>query len=111
MAVPILIFVACLAVGVSASARWLPNLAAGSVGGLAFFAVCGLIGAGLALIGVNVYEIVEAVNKVSTENNGDVVAIGLRAALFESGSVFGLAMIVYLLAPAPDEDVVAEPPE
>jgi hypothetical protein len=111
VAVPILIFVACFVVGVGVAARWLPNLAAGSVGGLAFFAVCGLIGAGLALIGVNVYEIVESVNKVGADNNGDFVALGLRAVLFESGSLFGLAMIVYLLAPAPDEDIVAEPAE
>jgi hypothetical protein len=110
VAVPILIFVACFVVGVGVAARWLPNLAAGSVGGLAFFAVCGLIGAGLALAGVNVYEIVESINKVGTED-GEIVALGLRSILFEGGSVFGLAMIVYLLAPAPDEDIVAEPAE
>jgi hypothetical protein len=50
----IVIAVVCFFAGAGAASRWLPDLAPGPVGGLAFFAVCGLFGAALAALGVNV---------------------------------------------------------
>jgi hypothetical protein len=101
MAVPVVIFVACLSAGVFASSNWLPNLAAGSAGGLAFFAVSGLIGGALAVVGLRVYMIVEEThNGTSGFLNRDVVANDLTDMLWEAGLLLGLAVTVYLLAPA-----------
>lgn len=99
MAVPVLIFVACMIAGVFAAARWLPALEAGPVGGLAFFAVCGLIGGGVGEIGLHIYGIAETVDELHLAK-GVVVASELRAMLYEAGVLFGLAVAVYLLAPA-----------
>jgi hypothetical protein len=103
VAVPILIFVVCLAGGAWAGGQWLPNLASGPVGGLAFFAVCGLFGTALALAGINIYEIANSLNRFHAISNAEVVTSGARGLLFDSGSVFGLAMVVYLLAPPTPE--------
>lgn len=103
MAVPILIFVACLVAGVFAAARWLPPLDAGPVGGLAFFAVCGLFGAGVGAVGLHIYGIVETVDELSRLGRGPVVAAELRSMVYEAGLLFGVAVAVYLLAPAPPE--------
>lgn len=89
----------CLCAGVVAGARRLPDLAAGSVGGLAFFVVCGLLGAALALVGLHVYSIVEEWNAFGGIKDGELVASGLGSMLWEAGSLFGLAAAVYLLAP------------
>jgi uncharacterized membrane protein YhhN len=59
MPVPVAIFVVCLSAGVWAGVRWLPDLARGPVGGLAFFVVCGLLGAALGSLGLHIYSIVE----------------------------------------------------
>lgn len=99
MLIPVVIFVVCLCAGVVAGTRWLPALAAGVVGGLAFFVVCGLLGAALALVGLHVYSIVEDVNAFSGLKHGEVVAGGLASMLWESGSLAGVAAVVYLLAP------------
>jgi hypothetical protein len=106
MAVPVLIFVATFAGGAMASARWLPPLALGRVGGLAFFAVCGLLGMSLALIGVHVYEIVRQLDQFAPGlgvKKQDVLATALETTLRDTGPVIGLAMVVYLLAPGEDE--------
>lgn len=105
MLIPVLIFVILLSAGVIVGSRWLPDLAAGQVGGLAFFVVCGLIGAGLGLLGVHIYSIIEEVDHVTGGEypKGVFVAAGIRAMVFEVGSLFGIASIVYLLAPRPSE--------
>lgn len=99
MAVPIVIFAACLVAGAFAGSQWLPSLAAGPVGGVAFFAVCGLLGAGLGVVGLHIYVIVEA--------NGDfgkiVAATQLSDMLFQAGAILGLGMAIYLLAPRSTE--------
>jgi hypothetical protein len=99
VAVPIVIFAACLAVGAWAASRWLPSLASGMVGGLAFLAVCGLIGAALALVGVHVYLIVRAAERNFGTERAEIVAQGLTLLLWEAGSLLGFAWAVYLLAP------------
>jgi hypothetical protein len=101
--VPVLIFLGGLAIGALVGARWLPDLAVGQVGGLAFFLVCGLIGAALGLLGVHIYLIVEELNHVpSGVIQGEIVGGDLRNIIFECGSLIGLAGVVYLLAPAPE---------
>jgi hypothetical protein len=97
--VPVLIFAACLSVGVMASSRWLPDLAAGPVGGLAFFVVCGLLGIALGLVGLHVYAIVEGLGPTSGNFRKVLLAEDLEGMAWEVGSVLGLAVIVYLLAP------------
>ncbi len=105
MLVPALIFVVCLCAGVWASSRWLPSLADGPVGGLAFFAVCGLLGASLGLVGLHIYSTVRAVEELghglAGSDKGDFLAGGLAQMLYDAGAVFGIALIVYLLAPSP----------
>jgi len=103
VAIPILIFVVCLCAGAFAGAQWVPGLDAGPVGGLAFFVVCGLIGAGLGAIGLNIYEIAESPGALGTTGEHVVIASGLHQMLFEGGTLFALAAGVYLLAPPSPE--------
>jgi phosphotransferase system glucose/maltose/N-acetylglucosamine-specific IIC component len=109
MVILAVVFIACAGAGVAAGARWLPDLAPGPVGGLAFFVVCGLLGAALGLVGLHVFTIVEELNRLDGIDLGkaDIVATGLESMLWEAGSVFGLASVVYLLAPGPED--VEEP--
>jgi hypothetical protein len=107
MLVPVLIFLAGLSVGVLAAARWLPDLAPGQVGGLAFFVVCGLIGAAVGLLGVHIYLIVEEVRRLpatDAPSQGEAIAAGIRNIVFEVGSLLGFAGVMYLLAPPPETD-------
>jgi hypothetical protein len=104
MLVPALVFVACFVIGAMAATRWLPELAPGPAGGMAFFAVDGLLAGVLALAGLHVYLAIR-----TTELRGlgatkaYTVASELKNFLFEGGTLFGLAMVVYFLAPEPDE--------
>ncbi|HEV3319780.1 MAG TPA: hypothetical protein VG053_08655 [Solirubrobacteraceae bacterium] len=104
MVIPAVIFVVCFFAGVWASTRWLPPLAEGAVGGIAFFGVCGLLGAALGLAGLHIYSIIRTVEDFGggfpSDGKGDLLASGLAQLLFEAGSVFGLALVVYLLAPS-----------
>jgi hypothetical protein len=106
--IPVLVFLGAMSVGVLASARWLPDLAEGQVAGLAFFLVCGMFGAALGLVGVHLYTLVEELNQFhQLPNNfdkGQIVAGALRDAVFEAGSLVGLASVVYLLAPPVEEE-------
>ena len=106
MIVPIVVFLACLGAGVTAASRWLPDLAVGSRGGLAFFAVCGLLGAAAGIAGLHIYSIINSINEFKSlgGGNGEIVASGLASMLWEAGSLLGFA---YLLAPA--AEVVEEP--
>ncbi len=102
MAVPVAIFVVCVAAGVYATTRWLPELAPGPVGGLAFFAVCGLLAAALAVFGLEIYVIVENLNEGGRFDPKDrVLAAGLETLLWQTGLLVAIALAVYLLAPPP----------
>ena len=100
MAAPIAIFVVCLAAGVYASSRWLPDLAPGRVGGIAFFAVCGLLGAAAAVFGLDIYGIVEDVGEgFRGLEEGRILGSGLGSLLWQTGVLVAAALAVYLLAP------------
>jgi hypothetical protein len=103
MIAPILIFVGCFGGGAVAAARWLPDLGEGQVAGLAFFAVCGLLAAALSIAGLNVYDVVRELGDRGGlgfgETSAAILADSLRILLLESGTLFGFAAIVYLLAP------------
>jgi hypothetical protein len=107
-----LIFVVALVAGAAISANWLPELAAGQVGGLAFFAVCGLIGAAFGLLGMHVYLIAEEIDhfpNIVGPSHGVTMAAGIRSICFDDGSLLGFAGVIYLLAPrAPEIDSVQE---
>ncbi len=98
MSVPVIICVVCLFGGAAASARWLPDLAPGPVGGIALCAVCGLLGMALAVVGLRIYNIVEI-----GDNGGFArldVSSELASMFSEAGLLVGLALATYLLAPA-----------
>ena len=104
MLVPALIFLVCFGGGVFGATRWLPDLAEGPVGGMAYFVVCGLLGAALAMLGLQIYLTIEALQHGGFglhDDKGILLGDGLVSILFESGSLLGLAAIVYVLAPRP----------
>jgi len=110
MVIPAVIFLACVGTGVVATSRWLPDLAVGPVGGLAFFVVCGLLSAAFGLVGLHIYSIVNELNHfggLGRPAGGELLADGLEEMLWEVGLLFGLATAVYLLAPPAE---VAEEP-
>jgi hypothetical protein len=111
MLVPALVFLACFGGGIFAATRWLPELAPGPVGGIAFFAICGLLGAGLGVVGLHTYIIVqelETIGGTRFDTEGSLLAGGLLTMMLDGGTLFGLATIAYLLAPHSDEDIEPE---
>jgi hypothetical protein len=107
MVVPVVIALACFVAGVLGAARWLPDLAPGRVGGIAFFAVTGLLAAALVVVGLRVYAIVAYITESpsdSAAHEGEIFAAGVIQLLYEAGALVGLAGILYLLAPAPDDE-------
>jgi hypothetical protein len=112
MLVPALVFLACFGGGISAATRWLPELAPGPVGGIAFFAICGLLGAGLGIVGLHIYLMVREIETLGgsggLENKGGLLASGLLQIMLDGGTVFGLATIAYLLAPHSHEEAQPE---
>ncbi len=105
MWVPAVVFLGCFAAAIGAVDRWLPDLAEGRVGGLAFLTVSGLLGAAAGLLGLHIYEIVRAIEDFPREGFGaagakaDIFASGVANTLFEVGMIVGFATAVYLLAP------------
>jgi hypothetical protein len=94
--IPTLISVVCIAGGAGAASRWLPDLETGPVGGLAFFAVCGLLGGALDVVGLHIYLIVNGL--AGFGGPGPILASELDQTLIEAGILFGLAALVYLVA-------------
>lgn len=110
MGIPIIVFIVCFCTGAVASGHALPDLAPGPVGGIAFFVVCGLLGAALGLVGLHVYLIVDSLKHAGSAFPGvrnfkaETVADGLDSILLEAGVLVGLAAGVYLLAPPSEEE-------
>jgi hypothetical protein len=97
---------------VIASSRWLPNLADGPVGMIALSVVCGLCGAVVAIVGIEIYIIVREAERSSREFTIITTASALGVMLRDGGTVAGLALIAYLLAPKPQSETTppaAEP--
>ena len=99
MAVPVIVFFGCFILGVAAAVRWLPALAEGSIGGLAFFVVCGLLAAALGVLGVGIEEVVRTLEAGRGELGREFVGAALVTMGRDAGLLFGLATVVYLLAP------------
>jgi hypothetical protein len=104
MVVVIVVAVACFSVGILAVTRWLPELAEGPVGTMAYFVVCGLSAAAVGLVGISIEQIVRGVETSSGRFKEFVVAGGLTSILRDAGTVAGLALIGYLLAPKSHRD-------
>jgi hypothetical protein len=104
MVVLAIVAVACFIAGMWAATTWLPALAEGSVGMLAYFVVCGLAGASVAVFGLHIWAIVNELTASSRFlANAEIVAAGLTSLLWESGSLAALALVAYLLAPKAPE--------
>jgi hypothetical protein len=113
VATPLLVFLTCFGVGILATARWLPDLAAGPVGGMAFFTVCGLLAGALSLAGLHVFSAVYEIRNPAlfpSLTKDDIAAGILRNILLDCGTLVGLAGIVYLLAPELDREASSIPP-
>ena len=105
-----IVFLVCFFGGVWAAVRWLPELAPGPVGDVAFFAICGLIGAGLGVVGLHIYLMVrelEGTNGLGLGGNSVALASGLLEILLDGGTVLGLATIAYLLAPREEQPALS----
>jgi hypothetical protein len=101
--VPALIVVVALGGGIVASTRVLPRLADDRVGRLSFWTVCLLLGIAVALVALDVYGTVRAIDRVGGIGGtakSDVLASGLSTILDHVGPVLGVAAAVYLLAPS-----------
>ena len=107
MVIPAVVFVVCFIGGIWAATRWLPGIARGPVGDIAFFAICGLIGAGLGVVGLHIYTTVRELEETGGlprfDDRAGLLASGLLQILLDGGTVLGLATIAYLLAPREEQ--------
>jgi hypothetical protein len=112
MLVLIVIAIACFIAGVVAAAQWLPDLAEGPVGTMAFFVICGLCGAVIGLFGLGIDSMIKQAESFGRGEFEQVaVADGLLNILRDCGSVAAFALIAFLLAPRPSDqpDRIAAP--
>jgi hypothetical protein len=113
MVVLVLIAVACFTAGAIAAARWLPDLAEGPVGTMAFFVICGLCGAVVGLFGLNIDATIKRAESIGQEGEQAAVALGLLDILRDCAPIAAFALIAFLLAPRPSEQAdpipVADP--
>jgi hypothetical protein len=70
-------------------AGWLPDLHDGALGTIAFFAVCGLCGTVVAIVGIDTYLIVREAERSSREFTLTTTAGVLVAMLGDRGTVAG----------------------
>jgi hypothetical protein len=96
----LVVFFVCFSGGVLASSRWLPDLADGPAGGIAFLAVCGLLGAALSVIGLEVLSTARSLEGIRGRLDSEVLTQGLVLIMRDGGTLLGLAAIAYLLAPS-----------
>jgi hypothetical protein len=68
--------------------------------------VCGLLAAAVGLAGLDIYLVVREIHEFGSligtgkvTNSPQILATGIRNILLDSGTLVGLACIVYLLAP------------
>jgi predicted phage tail protein len=68
--------------------------------------VVGLFSAALSMVGLRTYLLINELTNGSAGLGGskaEILADGLQAILFDAGTLFAFAGIVYLLAPGADE--------
>jgi hypothetical protein len=109
--VPAVVCVVCFFGGIWGASQWLPGLARGPIGDIAFFAICGLIGAGLGVVGLHIHltarELEEAGGPARLDDRAGFLASGLLQILLDGGTVLGLATIAYLLAPREEQPALS----
>ena len=100
--VGLVIAVVAFGVGTYAALRWAPPLREGVVGRWAAIVVAVLAGAAVAVVALDVYELIRTLDRAGHEFGNaktDLVAQTLRQMLFSAGTLLGLAAAVHLLAP------------
>jgi hypothetical protein len=106
LGIPLLLAPLAFAAGVYIAERFAPPLAATRTGLVARWTVDALTGAACAVIVLTLFLAV----RVATENpypgfaRGDSIGSELATALWQGGLLVGLAAVVHLLAPAPEDD-------
>jgi hypothetical protein len=104
VAVLVLVTVFCFIAGMMACSRWLPDFEDGPIGAAAFFVICGLGGAALALVGIGVDSTIRSLEESKAHAlQVLVVSDGLITVLRDAGMIAALALIAYLLAPLAPE--------
>jgi len=103
MLVLVIIAIACFLAGAMAASRWLPDLAAGPVGTMAFFVICGLCGAVVGLFGLNIDAMIKQAEGIGHGQEQLAVAVGLLDILRDCGPLAAFALIAFLLAPRPSD--------
>jgi len=102
-----IVAVACFIGGMWAATRWMPALAGGPVGTLAYFVVCGLAGAVVAVLGIHVWQIghIAKIKEGPKYLHEEGIIGYVDSLMWEVGTLAGVALIAYLLAPkAPASD-------
>jgi hypothetical protein len=107
MGVFAIVAVVCFIGGMWAATTWLPPLAEGPVGTLAYFVVCGLAGAVIAVVGIHVWQIghIAKVKEGPKYLHEEGIIGYVDSLMWETGTLAALAFIAYLLSPkAPSSD-------
>ena len=96
-----IVAVVCFIGGMWAARTWLPALAEGPVGTFAYFVVCGLAGAVVAVLGIHVWQIghLAKITEGPKYLHEEGIIGYVDSLMWEVGSLGGLALIAYLLAP------------
>jgi hypothetical protein len=91
----------CFIAGTWAATKWLPPLADGPVGTLAYFVVCGLAGAVLAVVGIHVWQIghIAKVKEGPSYLHEESIIGYVDSLIWEAGTLAGVALVAYVLAP------------
>jgi hypothetical protein len=88
-----------------AAVRWSPPLAPTRVGRVASLLVALLVAAAVSVMALDVYILIDSLDLPEDFGGDDqVVANSLGRALYEGGTLLGLAAAVHLLAPPPAAD-------
>lgn len=100
-----MIFGVCIVGAVFVASAALPTPASGRVAALAFTTTLALLSLAVGVMGLNVYELVRTLQRVSANDAGgvnrDVLATGIVGIVRDSGLLFAAAILVFLLGPRP----------
>ena len=63
-----------------------------------------MLAAALSLVGVRIYAIINQLNHIEGHvEQSEIIAVGIRDIVWQAGTIFGLACVIYLLAPSPED--------